>query len=212
MSGIILMGMPGAGKGTIGEYLCSKYGFTHLSSGDILRDEVEHKTKIGTHIKNTLDEGGQVEDGLITLLVLERLEEFAQSNQSFVLDGFPQTSKQLNDLNEFKNKHPSLSLRYISVIIDQETALIRMSNRMSCSKCHKIFNKTFFQRKDITCCLMPLKARPSDLDDRARKRIETFTMITEKVIQNDLKSAYSIDGNLKIDEVKISIDSFIREL
>jgi adenylate kinase len=208
MSGIILMGMPGAGKGTIGEYLHSKHGYTHFSSGDLLRDEVADQTEIGLQIKSTLDQGGQVPDELITKMVLKKLETLTDSNQSFVLDGFPQTSPQLEDLNQFANAHLSLSLRYISIIVDKETALERMSNRLSCSKCHKIYNKT--SKFEPTCCLLPLAFRPSDQDERAIKRLDTFSNTTEKLLQSELKGIHSIDGNHSISEIQQELEIFLK--
>lgn len=210
MDGIILMGMPGAGKGTIGQYICSMYGYHHVSSGDLLRDEIREKTAIGHQIESTITEGKQVADSLITTMVLEKLGQFIKNNQSFVLDGFPQTSQQLSDLKQFDIKQTDLSLRYISILLDKNTALERMSNRLSCPVCHKIYSKTFFtNNQEKTCCNKPLEFRPSDQVERAKKRIETFSLTTEKLIQNELKEAYVIDGSLSIDTIKMAIDGYL---
>ena len=211
MSGIILMGMPGAGKGTIGAYLQSEHGFSHFSSGDLLRDEVANQTEIGIQIKSTLDQGGQVPDELITRMVLKKLETLTENNQAFVLDGFPQTSPQLKDLNQFEKAHSSLSLRYISIIVDKETALERMSNRLSCGKCHKIYIKTMFEASKVpTCCQSPLSFRPSDRDDRAKKRLDIFSNTTEKLLQNELQDIYQIDGNHSISAIQQEIALFLK--
>lgn len=210
MHGIVLMGMPGAGKGTIGQYICSKYGYEHISSGDLLRDEIRDKTVIGLQIESIITEGKQVAGSLITKMVLDKLEQFVKNNQSFVLDGFPQTSQQLSDLKQFELRQIGLSLRYISVIVDKNTALERMSNRLSCSICHLIYSKTFFtEKQERTCCSKLLEFRPSDQEERAKKRIETFSTTTEKLLQNELKEADVVDGNLSIDAIKKSINSYL---
>jgi adenylate kinase len=210
MNGIVLMGMPGAGKGTIGQYICSKYGYKHICSGDLLRDEIRDKTVIGLEIESTIAQGKQVADSLITAMVLDKLEQLTKNNQSFVLDGFPQTSQQLSDLKQFELKQTGLSLRYVSVVVDKNTALERMSNRLSCSICHMIYSKIFFtEKQDRTCCAKPLEFRPSDQEERAKKRVETFLMTTDKLLQNELKDAYVIDGNLEVDTIKKSVSSYL---
>ena len=213
MQGIVLMGPPGAGKGSIGQYLHSQYAFTHISSGEMFRDEVKDKTEIGQQIESTIQRGGRVDDSLITRLVLKQLEQFIQDNQPFVLDGFPQTSTQLNDLNLFVETHKSLKLRYISVIVDKSTALDRMTNRLSCAKCHAIYNKVFFSdQEDLTCkkCIQPLVSRKSDDRPLAIKRILEFEETTKKMIQNDLKDTDVINGNQPISEIQINIDKLIQ--
>lgn len=210
MSGIILMGMPGAGKGTVGEYLHSRHGFSHFSSGDLLRDEVSNKTTIGNQIKDTLVQGGQVSDELITEMVLNKLEELVAINQAFVLDGFPQTSPQLAALNTFAKNHANFPIQYVSIIVDKKTALERMSNRLSCNKCHKIYVKTMFPNpENAICCQMPLSFRESDRDERAQKRLDTFSNTTEKLLKNELATIYSINGTESIEGIQQKIDIFI---
>lgn len=210
MKGIILVGCPGAGKGTIGQYLQDEYQFTHLSSGDILRDEVKNKTEIGRRITNIIRAGGRVEDDLITKLVLLRLNQLVECNVSFVLDGFPQTSQQLSSLRSFRK-----SLGYIYVVVDKNNALERMSNRLSCATCHAVYSKTFFPKHEkpaCTKCIQPLVFRESDQCDLARRRIDLFFETTEKVVQNDFENLYRIDGNQPIDEIKNQVASLLEQM
>lgn len=214
MLGIVLVGSPGAGKGTLGEHLSEVHGFNHFSSGDLLRNEVKNQTSIGRQISEILKQGGQVDDALITKMCLGKIKEILTKNQPFSMDGFPQTDNQKESLDKFALKHPELNLKYICVLVDKDTALERMSNRLSCSKCNAIFNKHLLESKEMNMCDKcdsPLVARDSDRPERAEKRLQTFSQTTDGVIQELLNDndTYVIDGNKSMEDVKDQFNKFM---
>lgn len=215
MQGIILLGMPGAGKGTIGEYLHSHHGFTHISSGDLLRDEVKNQTEIGQQIDAIIKVGGRVDDALITQMVIRHLEQFVQNNESFVLDGYPQTLQQFTSLRHFETSNSSLHLRYIYVIVDKNIALERMSTRLSCQKCHAIYNRMFLtDQTNPQCesCQVPLTFRESDHSEKAKNRIAAFFETTEPLIRDNLVAVHEVDGSQSIDLIQIRINDLLKQI
>lgn len=183
---IVLIGLPGSGKGTLGQRLAKTLGAEHISSGDLLRAEVRQGTLIGRKVSETLAQGGRVEDALITKMVLAKLSSL--QGKPFILDGFPQTEAQMQALKEWG------SLRFIVLKVNVETALARMCSRISCATCNAIFSSTSLQGSCQECG-GTLEKRASDSAEKAAKRLAEYTLppIPEEALQ--------IDGNKAKDQI-----------
>jgi len=213
MKGYVLLGSPGAGKGTIGQFLHETYGIDHFSSGDILRNEVNTKTAIGRKIKPIMSEGGQVSDDLITELVLKCIQDLVASDKSFVLDGFPQTLPQQEKLTLFSNKY-HFDIRYICVTVKRSIALDRMIHRITCSVCDTIFRKKQETTENCMKCNGKLFTRKSDRLDLANERLNVFDQTTLQVMDHVERhfNPMIINGNNSIDSIQSYLIHSIKPL
>ncbi len=206
IQGYILLGSPGSGKGTIGQFM-KPYATQHIASGDILRKEVKENTPIGKQTQALIQEGKQVPDALITEIVLKRLEECIKKKFPFVLDGFPQTLSQLESLHGFLQKHPEYQVKTLCVEVEPKTALQRMTERISCPQCERIYNKaTTPPLNPDTCdaCAIPLTSRESDKEEAAKARLWQFERTTKKVMDfvRSQPNVFCINGNSPIYKVQ----------
>jgi adenylate kinase len=211
MSGYILLGSPGAGKGTIGHSIGRTWGMEHVCSGDLLRQEVKDNTETGKKIFTILQEGGQVPDPLITQLVLNRLNPLIESKTEFVLDGFPQTIGQWESLKETLDAHPEFPVTTICVEVLPETALQRMTGRLTCETCNEIYHKETTPSLQCTICGNNLVVRKSDVPELAATRLETFESTTKKVMEHirGQPKTFFVDGNSSKDQVLSQITHLI---
>ncbi len=202
----VLLGSPGAGKGTICQALCEQYGLTHVSSGDLLRKEVRKGSLIGRKISTTLDRGEQVSDETITELVTSTLKRLTLEKQGFILDGYPQTASQRDSLQRFAEEN-DIEFTYICVTVNPETALQRMVNRISCSDCLKIFTKSECSSERCSACDGELVSRNSDAESPARSRLEQFEKTTKPLMTEVAQDPGTIEvnGNLSKESVLESL-------
>jgi len=140
---ITLLGPPGAGKGTQAKLIAQKSGLVHLSTGDILRDEVARSTELGRAAKGYMDRGDLVPDQLIIDMIRGRIAE----TDGFILDGFPRTVAQAEALSEIT----SIDLA-INIALTREDVIERLSSRRVCSGCGRIYNLLFNPPADKTQC------------------------------------------------------------
>ncbi len=177
---IILIGPPGAGKGTYAKYFSKKYCIPHISTGDIFRAEIANETELGKKIKEYVEKGMLVPDEIVIEVVKKRLSQ-PDTQKGFILDGFPRTIKQAEALDQFAKIDAA-----IHIYIEMEEAVRRLSNRYVCPKCGRSYNLLFNPPKnDLTCddCGTKLIRRKDDEPDIIRKRYkiyyETFQPILE---------------------------------
>ena len=205
---------PGAGKGTIGAYIKSAFNYDNYSSGDLLRGEVNNNTDIGLKIKETLNDGKQVEDSLITTIVINKIDNLVKEKANFVFDGFPQTDSQQKALDDFSFTHKELELHYIFVMVDEKKALDRMVNRLSCKKCNAIYCKTLLKNEmQLICenCSSQLMKRESDNCEKAINRLKIFKETTRHLI-DEIKSrkiCFVIDGDNPLLSIQEKVNDFI---
>jgi adenylate kinase len=183
---IIMLGAPGAGKGTQSELLKETLQLVHISSGDLLRDNIKRETELGKiaydymNVKATL-----VPDDLVIAMILERLE-LPDAERGVLLDGFPRTAPQaaaLTEALEFKGKRVSAAL-YIRV--DDETLVGRLSGRWICRKCGHIYHEKFAPPRVHGVCDIDggeLYQREDDTREKAKKRVQVFHEETEPIIE-----------------------------
>ncbi|HDL86290.1 MAG TPA: adenylate kinase [Candidatus Acetothermia bacterium] len=140
---IVLLGPPGAGKGTQAKLLTAKNGLAHLSTGDILRDEVARDTELGRKAKGYMNRGDLVPDGLIIDMIKGRLAE----KSGFILDGFPRTVTQAEALEKILSIDVA-----INITLSREEVISRLSSRRVCRKCGKIYNLLYNPPKNEGVC------------------------------------------------------------
>jgi adenylate kinase len=178
---ILLLGLPGAGKGTQAQYLMSRFGFPQISTGDMLRAAAKAGTAVGREAREYMDRGALVPDHLVIELVKRRVREPDAAN-GFIFDGFPRTLAQAEALRE-----AGVDLDYvIEVHVDDEVILQRMSGRRvhpgSGRSYHVDFNPPrVAERDDVTG--EPLVQRPDDEEATVRKRLETYHSQTKPLIE-----------------------------
>lgn len=199
---MLIMGPPGAGKGTIAEMLREDLGVTHISSGNILRDAIKENNPLGLKAKSYMEKGVLVPDEIIVELMKERL-----NHDDFVLDGFPRNLTQVKKLEE-ANIAVDLVL---NLVVSEETIIFRLSGRRICSKCGKIYHlKNMPPKKEGICdiCGSGLYQREDDKPETIKERLTTYKNQTEELIkyysEKGILNNIEADGNKETTYDKIA--------
>lgn len=175
---IVLLGAPGAGKGTQAAKLVDKFGFAHISTGDILRAAVKNQTPLGIEAKKFMDAGDLVPDELVIGLVKERLKD-DDTNAGFILDGFPRTSAQAVALSsELTELNRPLDAALL-VDVDKEVIIGRLTSRRTCRDCGFIGTDA-----DAACpkCGGEMYQRDDDNEATVRNRLDVYENSTAPLI------------------------------
>tara|TARA_B100000965_G_scaffold386552_1_gene388921 strand:+ start:530 stop:1180 length:651 start_codon:yes stop_codon:yes gene_type:complete len=180
---IVIFGPPGAGKGTQSDFIVSKYNLFQLSTGNLLRKEIEKKSELGLRIDKIINSGNLVSDDIVSKLV-ERVLSNKKLNNKIIFDGYPRNLSQANDLEKLLNDYDQKISLVLNLKTNLEIIKKRISGRLSCSKCGKIYNKFFNSPpKNGDCCLEEfLVKRKDDNIDVAIKRFTTYEKETIPVL------------------------------
>ena len=207
---IIMLGAPGAGKGTQAIRICDQYNIPQISTGDIFRNNIKNNTELGKKAKEYIDAGKLVPDSLVCDLVADRLNEDDCKN-GFVLDGFPRTIGQADALEEILNKENKKIDYVLNVEVSDNDIVDRMSKRRMCPKCQATFSTITAPDGICKKCGTELIIRDDDKEETVLKRLETYHEQTEPLIDyyRNKGNLYDIDGSKKHDEVYASILSVI---
>ena len=207
---ILLLGPPGGGKGTQANFLIKKLNIPQISTGDMLREHVKNKTKLGNEAKSYMDSGKLVADNVILGMMKVRLVEL-DCNSGYILDGFPRTIPQAKGLSILL-KELNQNLDAVVVIqVDDDAIVKRMSGRRvhlaSGRVYHLKYNPPVIENKDDETG-EDLIIRPDDKEDTVRKRLEIYHSDTKPLINyyNLMGIVNYIDGENKIDNVSILIN------
>ncbi len=181
---IILLGPPGAGKGTLAKDLCKELKVPHISTGDLFREAVAAGTELGKVVQNILASGKLVPDEIVNQVVEERLKK-EDSLSGFILDGYPRTIAQAQFLEKSLGSMGKAIDAVIYLEISEEAVVKRLTNRRICPKCGRIYNMISMPPKqDETCdiCNVKLITRDDDKEDVVRNRYKIYGQLTQPLI------------------------------
>lgn len=202
MKNIIFVAAPAAGKGTISAKVCTEYNIPHISTGDLLRNEIAASSKIGMEIKSAMARGEFVSDEVITKLLKKRLEA-KDCKKGFILDGYPRNISQAKIYDNILKELNYDEGLVVFLDIDRELAMKRALSRVVCSKCglsYNLINKEYAPLKEGICdnCGSSLKTRSDDNEESFINRFDTFMKETYPLLEY-----YEKKGNL----LKIKVDN-----
>ena len=206
---VILMGPPGAGKGTQAEQLIEYYKIPHISTGDMFRAAIKNQTQLGMKAKEYMDAGGLVPDEVTIGIVAERIKQ-DDCNKGFMLDGFPRTAAQADALGRILSDLNVALNGVVNIEVDDETLLQRLTGRRICKQCgatyHMVFNPP---AKEGVCdrCGGELYQRSDDTLETAQNRLKVYNDQTEPLI-----AYYNEQGLLKRVQGKQDIDKVLQDI
>jgi adenylate kinase len=212
---VVLLGAPGCGKGTQAAFLVNEKGFIHISTGDLLRKEIDNNTELGESIQQKLESGSLVPDEIVFLVIKKNLDFSLYPR--LLLDGFPRTRDQailldavLGDLN--------LEISYVfDFYIDEDHLHRRIAGRFSCVKCGAIYHDDYRLPKVIGQCdhcdSKEFKRRSDDRADVLSKRLVEFNKLTMPLNQYyvERNKLHKIDAAASVEQMKKNIFSFIEQ-
>lgn len=205
MRGLIFLGAPGAGKGTVAKEVCKSLGIPHISTGDMLRAAVAAGTELGKQAQAIMNAGELVGDQLMIGIVRERLDQ-PDCQQGFLLDGFPRTLQQAEALESLTSDMAREASLAILLDVNEETVVRRISNRRVCTSCGKVYNLiTLAPRREGVCDDdgQPLFQREDDREETVRNRFQIYLTNTQPLIQyyDDRGRLIRVDGERGVTEV-----------
>jgi adenylate kinase len=215
---LILLGPPGAGKGTQAKILTKKYAIPQISTGDILRAAVAEQTPMGIKAKEFMDRGALVTDEVVVGIVEERLAK-PDCAPGFILDGFPRTVKQADALRRMLGALDKSIDHVISICVEKDELLERVTGRRTCRSCGKGYNVTFDPPKvNGICdeCNGELYQRDDDSEETMRKRLGVYEEQTAPLIayyaqQSLLRTIYGIGSIEEIQRKLLNILEGLQE-
>ena len=211
---IILLGPPGAGKGTQAKMIVDKRGIVQLSTGDMLRDAVKSGSALGQKAKAIMEAGELVPDELVIGIIDSRLDE-PDCAKGFILDGFPRTIAQAEALDDLLDKKDLALHAVIKMDVDEEALTRRISGRFSCASCgqgyHDDFQKPAQDGICDKCGSTDFIRRKDDNAETVRSRLDVYHNQTAPILpyyeaRGTLKS---VDGMAAIDQVSAEIDQIL---
>ncbi len=208
---IILLGPPGAGKGTQAQRLVEKFGMRQLSTGDMLRAAVKAATPVGLQAKSVMERGELVSDEIVSALIGEELDAMGPTVGA-IFDGYPRTAAQAESLDQLlteRNRHLD---RVIELEVDEDALVERICGRFTCAKCGKGYHDKFAQPKLPGICdkcgSTEFKRRPDDNEETVRTRMGEYRAKTAPILpiyeQRGIVSR--VNGMAEIDQVTAAIE------
>lgn len=210
---IIMLGAPGAGKGTQAKMIAEKYGLPHISTGDIFRANIKNGTELGKEAKEYMDKGLLVPDELTVRLLLDRVAQDDCKN-GYVLDGFPRTIPQAEVLDEKLSELGEKVDYAINVDVPDENIVNRMSGRRACLNCGATYHIVSIPpKKEGICdvCASALVLRDDDKPETVQNRLKVYHEQTQPLIDFYEKKGVlrSVDGTLPMEEVFTAITKIL---
>jgi adenylate kinase len=203
---MVLLGGPGAGKGTQARMLERRLGVPQVASGDLLRAAVRNRTAFGLEAKRYMDKGALVPDELVLKLVQERLQQPAAA-PGFILDGFPRTVAQAESLSAFLKERGARLDKIIAIIVPDDEIVKRISGRRTCKSCGAMYHLIYDPpRNQDLCnsCNGELYQRDDDAEDTVRMRLEVFAATMRPLLEYYERSGLlaQIDGIGRPEEIQ----------
>jgi adenylate kinase len=194
---LIIFGAQGAGKGTMAKKLSRDYNLKHLSTGDLIRIEIENKSDLGKKFKEKYEKGELISDELVVELMRKHLP-----SDNYILDGFPRTVNQVSLMDELKEVD-----NVIVLDVSVENSVSRIVSRAQCPRCGKIYGGAIMEKKKGFCdeCNVTLERRSDDTEEVVKKRLAIYHKETKPVLDKFKEKIINIDGNKIPEEVYVEI-------
>ena len=210
---VVMLGAPGAGKGTQANRLAVKYNVPHISTGDIFRANIKNETELGKKVKGYLDRGELVPDELTCDLLVDRIDQ-EDCTSGYVLDGFPRTIPQAEILDAALAKRGGKLDYAIDVDVPDENIIRRMGGRRACLACGRTYHTKYIPpTKEDVCddCGAGLVLRDDDAPDTVKKRLDIYHEQTQPLIDYYNKTGIlaTVDGTKDMDDVFDSITAIL---
>jgi adenylate kinase len=193
---LVLLGPPGAGKGTQAVRIAEEFALPHISTGDILRQAVRDQTSLGLEAKKIMDAGGLVSDDIMLGIIRERLAE-SDALKGFILDGYPRTLPQAEALDGLLGEADAPPVLVANIDVDSEELVKRIAGRRSCPKCGAVFNVHIKPpQKEGVCdsCGSELIQRADDKEETVRNRLSIYDKQTKPLLDYYGKRVSGVDG------------------
>ena len=211
---IILLGPPGAGKGTQAQRLVEQRGMRQLSTGDMLRAAVKTGTPVGLQAKSVMERGELVSDEIVSALIGEELDSMA-ADAGAIFDGYPRTAAQAQSLEAILALRGRTLGRVIELEVDEDALVERIIGRFTCARCGKGYHDTFEQPRVAGVCdkcgSTEFKRRPDDNEQTVRTRMAEYRAKTAPILPlYEARGIVShVDGMAEIDEVTRAIERIL---
>lgn len=210
MINLILLGLPGAGKGTASERIVDEFHLAHISTGDMFREAIANETPVGLEAKSYIDNGNLVPDEVTAKLVEERLQQ-KDTEKGFILDGFPRTTVQAELLEDITKRLDKRFTNVISIDVSEDVLIKRLSARYMCKACgatyNKISNPTKVEGKCDRCGGSEFYQRDDDKPEVVKNRLEV-----NKKMNTPLKDFYDKKGILSSVNGEQTPDKVFKEI
>ncbi len=212
---VVLLGPPGAGKGSLAGVLKEKYHLAHISTGDMLREEIKKGTPLGAEIKALITKGALVSDELVTKLVEQRFLHDPDLKKGYMLDGFPRTAKQARDLDAILAKAQMPLDFALNMDADPDLILKRLTGRRVCRKCGALFhmtNKPPLKNGVCDLCGGELYQRTDDNEETIKARMQVYHESTQPIIDHYAKQhkLKKLDGNLETADLAQALAAMLK--
>jgi len=211
---IILLGPPGAGKGTQAQHLEETRGMVQLSTGDMLRAAIKAGTPVGRQVQSIMKDGGLVPDDIIVQMIADRISQ-PDCGRGFILDGFPRTVPQAEALDRMLAERKLSLTAVIEMVVDEEIMIERVTGRFTCAKCKHGFHDKFRPTKVAGVCdncgSTEFIRREDDKAETMKKRLAEFHAQTKPILPYYEKRGIlrQVDGMAPIEEVSRQIDAIL---
>ena len=214
---LVLMGLPGAGKGTQAQKIIEDFKIPHISTGDIFREAMRNETKMGVEAKKFIDKGELVPDSVTNGIVEDRLAK-DDVNNGFMLDGFPRNIDQAKALDEMTSRLNKPLSAVINIHVDPAVLVERLSGRFICKNCgatyHKLYNPTKVEGTCDVCGHHEFFQREDDKPETVKNRIAVNTKLNAPLIDfyKEKNLLYNINGDQDINDVYADVKKVLEAL
>lgn len=215
---LMLMGLPGAGKGTQAEKIVDKYHVVHVSTGDMFRETMANKTKVGLKAKSFIDKGELVPDEVTNQIVQDRLAQADINQAGYMLDGFPRNLEQAQALDEINANLNKKLDAVIDIEVDPQLLVERLSGRFICKNCgatyHKLYNPPKVADTCDRCGKHDFYQREDDQPQTVKNRLHVNIEMNTPLISYYQKAGLlnKINGAQEIDQVFAEIDAVLSKI